>query len=492
MEASCGRLFFNSLTLITSQNFILQMKEEIKNLYYIAVPMIITGHLIYGKSAISMHFLGKIGKEALAGGSLAICIANITGYSVISGLASGMDGISSQAFGAQKWILLSQTLQRTIIILILACIPISILWLNFKPFILLYGQNSAITSIAITYLIFSIPDLFFQSIINPLKIFLRTQNLTLALLFSAAVALLVHIPINMIAHGLGLGIRGIALANALTDLNLLIFLLLYLWFSRACSKSWHGWSCQCFKEWKPIVIQAIPSCASVCLEWWWYEILILLSAHLNNAADAVATCGIIVQATSLIYNFHIALSSAVSTRVGNELGANRPLKAKTTSYITLLCAFLTGTMAMVFAFITCNSWGYLFTEDEAILSLVKTSLPIVGVCEIWNASQTAMCGVLRGSVRPSLGALINLVSFYAVGLPFAILMGFVFHYGLSGLFYGLLAAQIVCTIMVVFVVIRTDWNMQAYRARELTNTSNVDREESNEGNEALVSHVLLS
>lgn len=65
------------------------MVQEIKQLYTTAIPMIITGLLIYGKSMISMLFMGRLGKEALAGGSLSVGIANITGYSIISGLAHG-------------------------------------------------------------------------------------------------------------------------------------------------------------------------------------------------------------------------------------------------------------------------------------------------------------------------------------------------------------------------------------------------------------------
>lgn len=82
-------LILNSLPLSLC---LFQVVEEIKQLYVIAIPMKITGLFIYGKSAVSMFFMGKIGKETLAGGSLAISIANISGYSVISGLAMGMKG----------------------------------------------------------------------------------------------------------------------------------------------------------------------------------------------------------------------------------------------------------------------------------------------------------------------------------------------------------------------------------------------------------------
>jgi MATE family multidrug resistance protein len=469
-----------ALSLSLSLSLSLQVVEEIKQLYIIAIPMILTGLFIYGKSAISMFFMGKIGKEALAGGSLAISIANISGYSVISGLAMGMEGISSQACGAKQWHLMGLTLQRTIIILCLACIPISFLWLNFQPILLFCGQNPTISSIAATYLAFSLPDLLFQSFINPLKIYLRTQEITLPLMLTAAFSLALHAPITcFIVHHLHLGIRSIALAGVLTDLNLLVMLLLYICFSGTCRKSWQGWSrqCFCFKEWKPILDQAIPSCISVCLEWWWYEIMILLSGLLTNAAEAVATMGILIQATSLVYNFPIALNQAVSTRVGNELGANRPYKAKKSSIIALSCAVFSGLMAMLFMITVRNAWGQIFTADKAILSLTAAAMPVVGLCELGNCPQTTVCGVLRGSARPSLGAYVNLGSFYGVGLPFAVFMGFAMDMGLLGLWLGLLAAQMVCAAIMVLVLSRTDWMEQVGRAEELTGIDNVEDED---------------
>lgn len=431
--------------------------------------MIITGLLIYGKSVISMFFMGKLGKDALAGGSLSIGIANITGYSVISGLAMGMEAISSQACGAKQWPLMGQTLQRTIAILTLACIPISLLWLNFEPILILCGQDPAISSIASTYLAFSLPDLVLQSLISPLKIYLRTQNITFPLMLSAAFALALHVPINYIlAYHLSLGIQGIAVAVAITDLNLLVTLLLYLFLSGTCRKSWQGWSLQCFDEWKPILDLAIPSCLSVCLEWWWYELMIVLSGLLANAPEAVATMGILIQATSLVYIFPSSLSLAVSTRVGNVLGANQPSKAKTSSLIALSSAIFMSFIAMMFMTSTRRAWGQIFTTDIEILSLTATAMPVVGLCELGNCPQTTGCGVLRGCARPTLGANINLGSFYGVGLPISMLMGFVIGLGLLGLWLGLLAAQAVCAIVMVVVLMRTDWEVQANRARELT------------------------
>ncbi|GAB4848968.1 hypothetical protein Ancab_003781 [Ancistrocladus abbreviatus] len=446
-----------------------EVTKEVKQLYKIALPMIITGLLTYGRAAMSTAFMGRLGKEELAGGSLAIGFANITGYSVLSGLAMGMDAISSQACGAKQWHLMGKTLQRTIIILSLFCIPISLLWLNVEPFLIFVGQDPTISAVASTYLSYALPDLFFLCLINPLRIYLRAQKITLPLMVSAAFALLLHFPINyLLVYHLHLGIRGVAIASALTDLNLLLAMLAYICITGIHKQSWEGWSYECFQDWPTILRLAIPNCISVCLEWWWYELMIVLCGLLPNATDAIASMGVLIQVTSLIYIFPSSLSLAVSTRVGNELGAGQPTKAKNSSLVAVSCAFVTSFVALVFSVTMRNYWGLAFTNDKAIMALVAAAMPVLGLCELGNCPQTTLCGVLRGSARPKLGANINLGSFYGVGLPVAVALGFVTGEGLLGLWMGLLAAQLACAVLMLVMLMKTDWAEEAERAKELT------------------------
>ena len=112
---------------------------EAKSLWELAFPTALTGLIFYARSRVSMLFLGHLGDTELAAGSLAIAFANITGYSVLSGLSLGMEPLCSQAFGAKRPKLLSLTLQRCVIFLLFSSIPISLLWLNMsKVFILLH------------------------------------------------------------------------------------------------------------------------------------------------------------------------------------------------------------------------------------------------------------------------------------------------------------------------------------------------------------------
>ena len=450
---------------------LIQALEEIKAIGKISGPTTITGLLLYSRAMISMLFLGYLGELELAGGSLSIGFANITGYSVISGLAMGMEPICGQAYGAKQWKLLGLTLQRTVLLLLSTSIPISFMWLNMKRILLWCGQDQEISSVAHTFILFSIPDLFFLSLLHPLRIYLRTQNVTLPLTYCSAISVLLHVPINflLVVH-FKMGIAGVAIAMVWTNLNLFLLLSSFVYFSSVYKDSWVCPSMDCLRGWSSLLALAIPTCISVCLEWWWYEFMIMLCGLLANPKATISSMGILIQTTSLVYVFPSALSLGVSTRVGNELGANRPAKARISMIVSLVCAVALGLAAMLFTTLMRHQWGRFFTTDTEILDLTAIALPITGLCELGNCPQTTGCGVLRGSARPTIGANINLGSFYLVGMPVAIFLGFVAKMGFAGLWLGLLAAQASCALLMLYVLCNTDWMVQVERARELTRT----------------------
>ncbi|XP_062119545.1 protein DETOXIFICATION 49-like [Humulus lupulus] len=455
-----------------------QAVSEAKCIANIALPMVLTGLLLYSRSLISMLFLGQLGELSLAGGSLAIGFANITGYSVLSGLAMGMEPICGQAFGAKRFKLLGLTLQRTVILLMLTSVPIAILWLNMRRFLLLCGQQDDIATEAQSYILFSLPDLIAQSILHPLRIYLRTQSITLPLTFCATLSIILHIPINyFLVSVLNLGIKGVALSGVWTNFNLVASLIVYVVISDLYKKTWVEISSECFRAWKSLLSLAIPSCISICLEWWWYEFMILLCGLLLNPQATVASMGILIQTTALMYIFPSSLSFGVSTRVGNELGANCPQKAKLAAIVGLLFSSGLGFSALLFAIMVREVWATMFTQDVEIIALTSMVLPIIGLCELGNCPQTTVCGVLRGTAQPSLGANINLGCFYLVGMPVAIWLSFYAGFDFTGLWLGLLAAQGSCVVTMLFVLTRTDWELHAQRAKELTGSITVEEDD---------------
>ncbi|CAN6175068.1 unnamed protein product [Urochloa humidicola] len=464
---------------------------EVAAILCLTGPMVGAGILFYMRSLVSMVFLGRLGQLPLAGGSLALGFANITGYSVLSGLAGGMDPVCGQAFGAGRTDLLRAALRRTTLLLLAATVPIAVLWLSMHRVLVSTGQDPDIAAAAYAYILCCLPDLAVQCFLHPIRIYLRAQSVTLPLTYGAAAALLLHVPINsLLVNVLGLGIRGVALGGAWTNLNFLLFLAAYVYFRGMCgggaapdddAKKGAWVSADELappppaEEWWSLVRLCVHSCMSVCLEWWWYEIMVLLCGVLIDPKAAVAAMGVLIQTTSLIYIFPHSLGCAVSTRVGHELGAGRPERARLVARVGLGLGAALGLVACAFAVSVRGVWARMFTADGDILRLAAAALPLLGLAELGNCPQTAGCGVLRGSARPEKAARINVSAFYGVGMPVALALAF-WPLGLDfrGMWGGMLAAQLVCAALMLRAVLGTDWTEQAKRARQLTGGGGFD------------------
>ncbi|KAJ0969501.1 hypothetical protein J5N97_022378 [Dioscorea zingiberensis] len=447
--------------------------SELRELWAMAAPITAMNIVVYLRAMISVVFLGHLGPLELAGGALAIGFTNITGYSVLFGLASGLEPFCSQAFGSRNWDLISLSLQRTILLLLVAAGPIALLWLHLGPILVYLGQDPAITAAAADYALYALPDLLTNTLLQPLRVFLRSQGITRPMASCSAAAVALHIPLNILfVSVLRLGIPGVALAGVLTNLNMVLFLIAYLRFSGACRLTWRGWSRAALRGITPLLRLAVPSCFGVCLEWWWYEIMTVLAGYLPNPTSAVAATAILIQTTSFMYTVPMALAACVSTRVGNELGAGRPRKAKAAALVALGCAVAIGILNLIWTTIYKDKWAEMFTKDKQVVKLAAGVLPLVGLCELGNCPQTTGCGVLRGTARPATGARINLFSFYLVGTPVAVGLAFWLDLGFHGLWFGLLSAQAVCVVFVMVVVMwKTDWEVEAERAKKLTSSS---------------------
>jgi multidrug resistance protein, MATE family len=155
-------------------------------------------------------------------------------------------------------------------------------------------------------------------------------------------------------------------------------------------------------------------------------------------------------------------------QVGNELGAGKPRRARMAALVALWCALAVGVLHVAWTVALSRRWVELFTADPGVVRLASAAMPVVGLCELGNCPQTAGCGVLRGTARPAVGARINLLSFYLVGTPVAVYLAFGARAGFRGLWYGLLSAQATCVALVLAAVVwRTDWRVEAMRAKKL-------------------------
>nr|GMD57046.1 protein DETOXIFICATION 14-like [Ipomoea batatas] len=93
-------------------------------------------------------------------------------------------------------------------------------------------------------------------------------------------------------------------------------------------------------------------------------------------------------------------------------------------------------------------------------------VPFVCLLLTMDCIQAVLSGVARGSGWQHLGAYVNLGAFYLVGMPVAIVLGFVVHLKGKGLWIGLNSGATVQSLLLCVITCFTDWQKQGSIARE--------------------------
>ncbi|PWA90668.1 MATE efflux family protein [Artemisia annua] len=364
------------------------------------------------------------------------------------GMASALETLCGQAYGARQYQKLGAYTYGAIISLLLVCLPISIMWMYIEKLLILLGQDPLISAEARKYSVWLIPALFPYSILQLITRYLLSQSLVLPMLWSSVVALVIHVPMCWsLVFRFGFGAAGAALAIGISYTLNVIFLGIYMYQSKACEKTRITSTRDVFTSIKEFFRFAIPSAVMICLEWWSYEIVVLLSGLLPNPQLE----------TSVL---------SICTRVSNELGAGNPQAAK----MALLAASTLGAVEVIIAITTllCSRsvLGYAFGNDEELVDNVKDITLLLCFTMFSDTIQAILQGVARGTGWQHIGAYINLGSYYLAGIPMALILGFVLHLKGKGLWGGLITGSIMQCILLTLVTCSTNWEKQATKARE--------------------------
>lgn len=447
--------------------------SELKVQRGIAVPLVVMNLTWFAKIASTTVFLGRLGELQLAGGTLGLTFANVTGFSVLNGLCGAMEPICGQAHGARNFKLLHKTLFMSVLLLLAASLPISFLWLNVDRVLIRFGQQEDISLVAKTYLFYLLPDLVVTSFLCPLKAYLSSQGVTIPIMFGSALALAFHVPINILLAK-AKGLKGISMAVWITDLIIVILLALYVAIAeRGKDRNWKegGWWEHRIRDWIQLLKLCGPYCLTTCLEWWCYEILVLLTGRLENAKLAVGVLAIVLNFDYLLYAAMLSLATCASARVSNELGANRPHIAYQSAYVSLLVSVLSGCIGAMLMVASRGIWGNLFSHNRGIVSSVKKMMLLMAVVEVVNFPLAVCGGIVRGTAKPWLAICSNLCGFYLLALPLGIVFAFKVGLGLAGLLLGFLVGVVACLMLLLMLVARIDWDEEARKAQMLASST---------------------
>ncbi|KAL3686052.1 hypothetical protein R1sor_004074 [Riccia sorocarpa] len=451
--------------------------EELGEQFQIAGPMIMVNLLQYSLRVVSLMFVGRLGELALSSSQIASTTAAATGLNVMMGLASALETLCGQAYGAKEYRLTGIFLQRAVFVLILIAIPISFVWWNMAPILTFMGQDPAISQGAQEYSRFLIPSLFAQAFLQPLVRFLQTQSAVTAMMVFTATTLMIHIPLcYLIVFHFGVGFRGAAIANGVSHWINVLFLASYVIFSSTCKKTWTGFSRSAFQDIFLFLKIAVPSTVMMCLESWCFDFVILMSGLLPNPELEASSLSICLTTDGLIFMVPLGLSAAVSTRVSNKLGAGLPYAANAAVKVAVSLTLIEGSILCGLLIWVRHGFPYLFTNDPDVVSYVSSMTPLLAAVAFLDSCQATLSGVIRGCGWQHLGAYTNLCAFYGIGIPVSLLMTFHFHYHGYGLWIGMLCGLSTQSLLLSIITFTLNWRKLAGEASHLIHEAKHDYE----------------
>ncbi|XP_043709573.1 protein DETOXIFICATION 33-like [Telopea speciosissima] len=440
--------------------------DESKKMWHIAGPAILTAVTQFSIGFVTVAFVGHLGQVELAAVSVVQNVIEGFVYGVMLGMGSALETLCGQAVGAGQINMLGVYLQRSWIITGVSALVLTPLYVYASPILKLLHQSNNISELAGKYSIWVIPQLFALAFNFPIQKFFQSQGRVWAMTIISMVALAVHVLLNwVLVTKLGRGMAGAAIAGNISWWLIVLAQIVYV-VSGYFPDAWTGFSFSAFQRLASFVKLSLASAIMLCLELWYYTAIILLVGSLKNpeiAVDAVSICMNLQQWTLMIA---LGFNAAVSVRISNELGAQHPRAAKFSVVVAVTTSASFGILFTATILATRRNFPQLFTENpEVIRETSMLAYPLAATI-LLNSIQPVLHGVAVGAGWQSLMAFINIGCYYIFGLPVGALLGYKFNLGVQGIWLGMLAGCLLQTVILLFIMFRTNWDKEALQVKE--------------------------
>ncbi|XP_068661411.1 protein DETOXIFICATION 21-like [Aristolochia californica] len=433
---------------------------ETKKLWVVAGPAVFTRFSTFGVSVISQAFIGHIGPTELAAYALVSTVLSRFCNGVLLGMASALETLCGQAYGARQHHMLGIYLQRSWIVLISCAVLLLPIYIFTTPLLRLLGQAEAVAAVAGTISLWFIPVTFSYIFSFTLQMYLQAQSKNLVITYLAAASLSLHVLLSwLFTVKLQLGVAG-AMGSMILALWIPNFGQMAFVLCGGCPETWKGFSVAAFKDLFPVVKLSLSSGVMLCLELWYNTILILLTGHMKDAEVAIDALSICLNINGWEMMISIGFLAAASVRISNELGRGSAKAAKFSVVVAVGTSLLIGSVLFVLFLLFRGRIAYIFTESPEVTRAVGYLSPLLAFSILLNSVQPVLSGVAVGAGWQSVVAYVNISCYYLIGIPLGAVLGYVIGLHVTGVWIGMLIGTLAQTLVLVLITWRTDWDKQ--------------------------------
>ncbi|WOH13226.1 hypothetical protein DCAR_0832735 [Daucus carota subsp. sativus] len=441
---------------------------EMKLLVHLAAPAVAVYMINYLMSMSTQIFCGHLGNLELAAASLGNTGIQVFAYGLMLGMGSAVETLCGQAYGASKYELLGIYLQRSSVLLTATGVLLTFAYIYSKPLLLLLGESAEISAAAALFVYGLIPQIFAYALNFPIQKFLQAQSIVAPSAYISTVTLVLHLIISYFAvYKIGLGLLGASLTLSLSWWIIVVAQFVYILKSEKCKYTWTGFSLTGAFSGLPAFFRlSAASAVMLCLETWYFQILVLLAGLLENPELALDSLSVCMTISGWVFMISVGFNAAASVRVGNELGAAHPKSAAFSVVIVNTVSFIISVIASIIVLLLRDVISYAFTDGEAVAEAVSDLCPLLALTLLLNGVQPVLSGVAVGCGWQTFVAYVNVGCYYVVGIPLGAVFGFYFNFGAKGIWLGMIGGTVMQTFILLWVTFRTDWKKEVKEAKK--------------------------
>lgn len=427
-------------------------RAELRGLLKLSLPIIFTQIIQVSNTTVAILMIGRVGSIELAalglGGSFMIFV-----FLVCLGIMMSLSPTIAQHFGAGRNEGIRSAFQQGLWVAVATSLAAFFLLRQMGYLMQWIGVDPAVIPLVQNYL-----DLAAWSM-PPVCLYLALRFLCEATGHSRPMLVInvVTLPVVFVGNwafifghfGLPpLGVEGAAmnlvLVMTLNALGLLMFVLVSERYRvRNLFRSFPLPGRECLT----LLKLGVPIAATLVLDSGFFSAIALMMGKMGHvwlAAHQVA-----INYATVVFMIPVSISSATMARVGQAIGQENPVLARTRGFLGLSCS-LALVVPSILVILTVPQWvAGLYTPEINVIQAAIPLLFAVAFLQLFDATYITAQGALRG-LKDVNGPLLISFSFWFVGLPTAWWLGIEMGQGAVGLWWGMVAGIAVTAVLLVW------------------------------------------
>lgn len=454
LVTSCVPSISRMIWIVTPTENKPNWSNETGRLLRLAGPLIVNNLSIAGMQFADTVMSGRISAKALAavavGGSVWLFA-----FTIGLGILMAISPIAARHFGGNNLQLIGRYTRQGIYVGLALAIPIIVTaQYAVQPLLELIGIDLEFRELTVGYIkaiTLGAPGMF---VFLALRFTTEGIGVTKPIMYTSIFAFVCNVFLNyvlMYGHfgAPALGAIGCGLASAITMWLIATILTAYVVINRTYRPL------QIFARLTPprlhvlkeIVSVGLPIAVTITAEVGLFNVVAILMG--TRGAEITAGHQIAINFAATMFMVPLALSSAITIRVGHELGAGNHKRARYAGGFGIFICGIFMSFSALFLLVFRDAVVNLYTDDPIVKGIAISLLLMAAIFQVGDGIQIGAAGALRGYKDTRMPMLINTFAYWVLAFPLAYLAAITYkmppNYIWGGFVIGLSVAAILLT-----------------------------------------------